>query len=129
MAVFGRDTNFAHLHESLQNYTEIELFEGDNQYECASCGARVDAEKRCMFRKLPPLLTLSLGRITMNWQKGERQKVKSRYEFPMELDMTQYIEGGEKGHELYDLFSGFGLELVAKNAKIVKLSVSQQITF
>ena len=72
---------------------------------------------------MPPILNFSLLRFLYDYDKGERFKVPervvklhsylcvfhnfqdtSRFQFPMCLDMSPYIEG-ECQNSLYDLFS------------------------
>ena len=66
--------------------------EADNQWSCEQCGCKRDAVKRACFRgeKLPNTLCVHLKRFEFDYQTMLRMKIKSRFEFPMELDMTPY---------------------------------------
>ena len=80
------------LVESLSSYVSGELLEADNQWSCEQCGCKRDAVKRACFRgeKLPNTLCVHLKRFEFDYQTMLRMKIKSRFEFPMELDMTPY---------------------------------------
>ena len=48
------------LDDSLSDYLSLEHLNGDNQYFCASCHARVDATRCIKLRTLPPVITFQL---------------------------------------------------------------------
>ena len=80
------------LVESLQSYVSGELLEADNQWSCEACGCKRDAVKRACFRgaELPNTLCVHLKRFEFDYETMQRLKIKSRFEFPMELDMTPF---------------------------------------
>ena len=80
------------LVESLQSYVSGELLEADNQWSCEACGCKRDAVKRACFSgaKLPGTLCVHLKRFEFDYETMQRLKIKSRFEFPMELDMTPF---------------------------------------
>ena len=45
-----------------------------------------------MITRLPPVLTLSLNRIEMDYETWQRKKINDRFEFPLELDMSAYTD-------------------------------------
>lgn len=57
---------FEGLEASLDDYLGEELLEGDNQYMCEHCNARVDATRSVKLRSLPPLLNFQLKRFVFN---------------------------------------------------------------
>jgi ubiquitin C-terminal hydrolase len=57
---------FEDLSESLDDYLREEILEGDNQYMCEHCNARVDATRSVKLRSLPPLLNFQLKRFVFN---------------------------------------------------------------
>lgn len=50
------------LDESLDQYLSIEDLQGENQYYCESCHARVDATRCIKLRSLPTVLNFQLKR-------------------------------------------------------------------
>lgn len=50
------------LDESLDDYLSVEKLQGDNQYYCQSCAARVDATRSIKLRSLPAVLNFQLKR-------------------------------------------------------------------
>lgn len=91
-------------------YCETELLEGSNQYHCEKCSDLVDAKRCCRLHNLPPIMSFALLRFLYDFEKGERYKDTSRFQFPMVLDMAPYLyetQSDEEGRKevLYDLFS------------------------
>jgi ubiquitin carboxyl-terminal hydrolase 34 len=80
------------VHESLAELTVKDTLEGDNMYTCSKCARKVRAEKRVCFRKLPKILCLNTMRYTFNMVTMQREKVNTLFQFPMQLDMSGYME-------------------------------------
>ena len=80
------------VHESLAELTVKDTLEGDNMYTCSKCAKKVRAEKRVCFRKLPKILCLNTMRYTFNMVTMQREKVNTLFQFPMQLDMSGYME-------------------------------------
>lgn len=80
------------VHESLAELTVKDTLEGDNMYTCSQCSKKVRAEKRVCFRKLPKILCLNTMRYTFNMVTMQREKVNTLFQFPMQLDMSGYME-------------------------------------
>ncbi|CAF0871243.1 unnamed protein product [Adineta ricciae] len=80
------------VHESLAELTVKDTLEGDNMYTCSKCSKKVRAEKRVCFRKLPKILCLNTMRYTFNMVTMQREKVNTLFQFPMQLDMSGYME-------------------------------------
>jgi ubiquitin carboxyl-terminal hydrolase 34 len=81
-----------HLADSLDELTVKDTLDGDNMYTCSTCGKRVRAEKRACFRRLPRILCFNTMRYTFNMATMRREKVNTHFAFPLELDMTPYME-------------------------------------
>ena len=81
-----------HLADSLDELTVKDMLDGDNMYTCSTCGKRVRAEKRACFRRLPRILCFNTMRYTFNMATMRREKVNTHFAFPLELDMTPYME-------------------------------------
>ena len=61
--------------ESLCQYNNSELLEGDNKYFCENCAKKVNAKKVTKVRQFPPVLTLGLNRFEIDFQTMDRKKV------------------------------------------------------
>lgn len=84
------------LKTSLINSFQMrEGLNGNNQYKCEKCNNQYrDAEKYCQLKTLPPILTLSLLRFTYDLRTYQRIKETSRFEFPLEIDLNEFMEVG-----------------------------------
>ena len=51
----------------------VERLEGQNQYECAFCCRKVDAERQMRLRNLPPYLCISLQRFVFDLKVRPRE--------------------------------------------------------
>ena len=101
------------LVESLTSYVSGELLEADNQWYCEQCGCKVDAVKRACFKRLPHTLCVHLKRFEFDYETMQRLKVKGRFEFPMELDMTPFTaEGIERDAAAVERVAGEGARSV-----------------
>lgn len=70
-----------------------ENLDGNNQYRCEKCDNQYrDAEKYCQLKHLPPILTFSLLRFTYDLSTFQRIKETRRFEFPLQLDLCEYME-------------------------------------
>ena len=96
LAVEGKSS----LIESLDQFLAPEYFSEDNKYFCNSCSDKVDAEKKLAITSLPPILTFSLSRFRFDWNKGVREKIYDRFDFPGTLDLRSYCEGSSSNYEL-----------------------------
>lgn len=88
-----------------------EQLTGSNQYRCEKCNNQYrDAEKYCQLKTLPPILTLSLLRFAYDLKTYQRYKETGRFEFPLDLDLADYMEDSIKAsvdpdYTKYELFS------------------------
>ena len=98
-------SGFRDLEESLRSITSSETLQGQNQYFCDGCNARVDAERKTEIKALPPILTLSLLRFGFDFQQGKRIKIKSHFAFPTTLDLSPYVAEEIRGDCIYDVYS------------------------
>lgn len=72
--------------ESFQAFLTPDEFIGDNRYNAEGIG-KIDAKRFHRILKTPDVLILQLKRFTYSLANGEREKLNSRYEFPLELDL------------------------------------------
>ncbi|KAL3230950.1 Ubiquitin carboxyl-terminal hydrolase 15 [Nakaseomyces bracarensis] len=79
------------LKESFDNYIEIELLNGENQYQAQEYGLQ-DAEKGVIFEALPPVLHLQLKRFEYDFNYDQMIKVNDKYEFPESIDLSPYLD-------------------------------------
>ncbi|XP_051782099.1 probable ubiquitin carboxyl-terminal hydrolase FAF-X [Erpetoichthys calabaricus] len=86
--------NHQNLLESLEQYVKGDLLEGANAYHCEKCNKKVDTVKRLLIKKLPPVLAIQLKRFDYDWERECAIKFNDYFEFPRELDMEPYTEGG-----------------------------------
>lgn len=100
------------LQMSLMNsFIMRENMDGNNQYRCEKCDNQYrDAEKYCQLKHLPPILTFSLLRFTYDLTTFQRIKETRRFEFPLELDLSEYMEDTfkqqiDKDYTMYELYS------------------------
>ena len=78
------------LKESFEKYIENQELTGDNQYETEKFGKQ-DAVMGCEFLEFPAVLHLHLRRFEFNFQYGRMEKVYSRFEFPDEIDLSEFL--------------------------------------
>ncbi|CCF60039.1 hypothetical protein KAFR_0I02600 [Kazachstania africana CBS 2517] len=83
--------NLKDLKSSFENYIEIELMNGENQYAAQDYGLQ-DAEKGVIFESFPPVLHLQLKRFEYDFNYDQLIKVNDRYEFPDSIDVSSYID-------------------------------------
>ncbi|CAF0830036.1 unnamed protein product [Brachionus calyciflorus] len=120
--VFEREEEFLDLPITVQGSPNLECslnnsfilrekLDGNNQYKCEKCNNQYrDAEKYCQLKTLPPILTLSLLRFTYDLNTYQRIKETSRFEFPFEINLKEYMEDSLKNKlkneaTSYELFS------------------------
>ena len=77
------------VHDSLTKYFTPDLIEG---FTCVSCQQECDVTKGPQIKKLPPTMTFNLTRIKYDMVTWDRIKINDRFEFPLELDMSAFME-------------------------------------
>jgi len=95
------------VYQSFEQYNEVEMLEGENQYRAEGYGLQ-DAKKGSIFLSFPPVLMLHLKRFEYDIQRDIMYKINDRYEFPLEMDLTRFLDPECKDyHEdnTYCLFS------------------------
>ncbi|OAF68562.1 hypothetical protein A3Q56_03730 [Intoshia linei] len=86
--------NFDNLTESLEQYVEGDLLEGENAYFCSRCNKNVDTVKRMCIDILPKVLTIQLKRFEFNWRTNVTEKTNKHFKFPRIMDMEPYTKSG-----------------------------------
>ena len=90
---FGTGVLNSSLEMALENYIKPEKLEGANQYECARCEKKVNADKGLKLTSCPPVLFIHLARFTLDWDTIQRVKIYDRVSFPFILNMNDYAHG------------------------------------
>lgn len=83
--------NMRDLQTSFENYIEVELMDGENQYAAQGHGLQ-DAKKGVVFESFPPVLHLQLKRFEYDFNYDQLIKVNDRYEFPDSIDLAPYMD-------------------------------------
>lgn len=89
------------LLDGLRHLTTYEDLTGDNKYFCELCQMKTDAKRGMQLKQLPPILTFSLARFEFDWAREQRKKITSKYHYPLELDLHEFVPGSPK----YELFA------------------------
>ncbi|KAH7617640.1 putative Ubiquitin carboxyl-terminal hydrolase 18 [Nannochloris sp. 'desiccata'] len=98
------------LENLLENFTAVEILEGDDAYRCDACCARVKARKSNVIEIAPNILAIQLSRVGMNFfGAGEEapQKNSAAVEFPLELDLTPFmaLDALDAAPTVYELYA------------------------
>ena len=101
------------IYEALDSYIKGETLEGDNKYFCEQYNKKIKALKRCLIKKLPNTLILTLKRFEFDYNLMQKVKINDFFEFPKVLNMKKWTKQGvlQEGNELEDDKS-FEYELV-----------------
>jgi len=97
--------NLVNLTQSFQNYVEVELMNGENQYAAQDYGLQ-DAKKGVIFESFPNVLHLQLKRFEYDFNYDQLVKINDRHEFPESIDLSPYLEhegGANPDPLIYDL--------------------------
>ena len=105
------------LLESLEAYCEVEMLDGQNQYEAEGFGKQ-DAKKGVLFSKVPPVLVTHLKRFEYDWEHDRAYKVNDRFEFPVDVSLERFLaeDGDHSVPSDYSLLR-FGSCVVSTNKK------------
>ena len=86
------------IKESLDTFVEGELMDKDNCIYCEHCNKKFPAVKSQSFKKLPRILIFVLKRFEFNYETMQKIKINDEYQFPLELDMTDYLNENRQGN-------------------------------
>lgn len=87
--------NLSNLTESFQNYIEVEIMDGENQYAAQDYGLQ-DAKKGVVFEEFPTVLHLQLKRFEYDFNYDALVKINDRYEYPESIDLSPYLDHSNK---------------------------------
>lgn len=83
--------NLKDVKESFENYVEVEMMDGENQYAAQDYGLQ-DAKKGVVFESFPPVLHLQLKRFEYDFNYDQLVKINDRHEFPESIDLSPYLD-------------------------------------
>ncbi|GAA5919656.1 hypothetical protein JCM1841_005211 [Sporobolomyces salmonicolor] len=93
--------NLKNLEESFKDYIQVETLEGENRYNAEGYGLQ-DAKKGVIFESFPPVLHLQLKRFEYDMQRDQNVKINDRHEFPLEIDLSPYLDPKADRSEPYN---------------------------
>ena len=85
------------LEESLEQFINGELLEGDNAYLCEECNEKRTTRKRTCIKILPKTLVIHLKRFDYDFDRNKAFKSDEYFSFPNQLDMLPYTLVGLEG--------------------------------
>ncbi|CAE6449091.1 unnamed protein product [Rhizoctonia solani] len=90
------------LEDRLKASLEEEKLDGDNRYDCSTCGSKQDAFRYLRLTHLPPVLHFSVLRFVFDAKDFSRKKSKHAITFPHSINMRPFLseEGAEIWYEL-----------------------------
>jgi len=83
--------NKSGLSESLRAHVAGELLQ---DFRCDSCNARVEIDKRQVLSELSNTVVFHLKRFELDFQTFQHEKVNSRFEFPLRLNLEPFTKEG-----------------------------------
>ena len=95
---------FNNLDSSMKNYFKTEIMDGENKINCEECKMKRTCHKRQIFKSLPNILVINLKRFEFDYNTMLKFKLNNYFEFPLELDMKEYlIEDNKETNTKYEL--------------------------
>lgn len=79
------------IYESFRKYVEVEMLQGDDQYEAEGYGKQ-DARKGLRFLQFPPVLNIQLRRFEYDPMRDGMVKIHDRFEFPKVLVLDEFVD-------------------------------------
>lgn len=79
------------VYEAFSKMQNPNFFTGENQYYAESLHKKIDAKNIQRLGKLPEILILQLSRFEYNYQLGIRSKINSVFNFPVDLDLKDFM--------------------------------------
>ncbi|KAH6707477.1 ubiquitin carboxyl-terminal hydrolase-like protein [Leptodontidium sp. MPI-SDFR-AT-0119] len=79
------------IEASFQDYVQVEVMDGENQYFAGDEFKLQDANKGVIFESFPDVLHLQLKRFQYDIDRDAMMKINDRYEFPETFDAAPYL--------------------------------------
>jgi ubiquitin carboxyl-terminal hydrolase 7 len=86
---------------SFNEYIQVEIMDGENQYFASEKFGLQDAKKGVIFETFPDVLNLQLKRFTYDIEKDAMTKLNDRYEFPETFDAVPFLSENADKSESY----------------------------
>ena len=83
--------NRTNIHDGFKGYVASENLSG---VQCDACGIKTETKKRDVINQLPNTLIIHLKRFELNFETWRNEKVNSRFEFPIHLNVEPYTREG-----------------------------------
>jgi uncharacterized UBP type Zn finger protein/antitoxin component of MazEF toxin-antitoxin module len=100
----GGKSNCFNILQSFEHYTQKESLTGQNKYDSGKNYGYQDAEKSIQFETLPKVLNLQLKKFEFNAVTNQLTKVKQRYIYYNELDLSKFVNDKSIAYH-YTLFA------------------------
>lgn len=114
------------VHESMRKLT-YERLTGADQFDAGVFGKQ-NAVRKVKFQRLPPVLQFYLKRF--QYFGGGIEKVNSKFEFPENLDLAEYLEQpGEAEYRLFAILVHKGVSQQGHYFAFVKTNLSEWFKF
>ena len=92
--------NLNNLNDSLK---KLVIPEKIDDFKCDNCNKKVTIEKRTSLAKLPNVLLIHLKRFFMNYEYDRTEKINSKFEFPLSLDLDSFcVENFQQQEDEFD---------------------------
>uniref|UniRef100_A0A0N5BA67 USP domain-containing protein n=1 Tax=Strongyloides papillosus TaxID=174720 RepID=A0A0N5BA67_STREA len=88
---FGSNDSFTSVEQCLREFTNPEILNGNNKYQCEQCKSKQDAIKGLRYKKFPYILSMQLKRFDFNYENCSRIKLNDKVTFPDYLDLNFLI--------------------------------------
>ncbi|KAL2062656.1 hypothetical protein VTL71DRAFT_5728 [Oculimacula yallundae] len=82
------------IEASFEDYVQVEVMDGENQYFAGDDFKLQDANKGVIFESFPDVLHLQLKRFQYDIERDAMMKINDRYEFPETFDASAYLADG-----------------------------------
>jgi len=80
-----------------------------SDYECESCEQKVDLVRSSKIDNLPLCLNFPLNKFKFDLETFERIKINDKYEFPLEIDMKDFVSEEFVGSEEDTKYELYGI--------------------
>jgi ubiquitin carboxyl-terminal hydrolase 34 len=88
--------NLSNLNESFEKFIEEEII---SEYMCDKCKNKCDISKKALLKSLPNVLIVYLKKMVFDVDLLMNIKIHSKYEFPMNINLKNYMHFSKKDEE------------------------------